>query len=105
MRKKLAVLLRSTQVGLERLSGTATNVARIAKRRELRLQSSTMSTILQLSGVLSADVEDQISWFQTKGLLASTKNCPACSQAMTLQQRSDITDKYRYGSQFSHHEI
>ena len=55
-----------------------------------------MSTILQLSGVLSADIEEQITWFQTKGLLASAKNCPACSQAMTLQQRSDITDKYRY---------
>ena len=57
-----------------------------------------MSTILQLWSVLSVDVEDQISWFQTK-------NCPACSQAMTLQQRSVITDKYRYGSEVSHQDI
>ena len=55
-----------------------------------------MSSILALSGVLSADIDQQITWFQSKGLLASTKNCPVCSHGMTLQPRSDITDQYRY---------
>ena len=32
----------------------------------------SMSSILALAGVLSADVEQQIAWFQSKGLLAHT---------------------------------
>jgi uncharacterized protein with PIN domain len=55
-----------------------------------------MTSILSLAGVLGADIEDQISWFQTRGLLARHKNCPSCNQAMTQQSRNDIIDMYRY---------
>ena len=42
------------------------------------------------------DVDQQIGWFQSKGLLATSKTCPACSQPINMQTRSDVTDKYRY---------
>ena len=61
--------------------------------RAIRLGS--MCSILALAGVLSADVEQQIAWFQSKGLLAHSKICPACNSSMTLQTRTDITDQYR----------
>ena len=38
----------------------------------------------------------QIDWFQSKGLLATSRTCPACSQPMDMQTRSDVTDKYRW---------
>ena len=56
---------------------------------------SKMSSILSIVSILGADTDEQINWFQNKGLIARTKNCPACTQAMTLQQRSDVTDQYR----------
>ena len=41
-------------------------------------------------------VDQQIAWFQSKGLLATSKACPACGQPINMQTRSDVTDKYRY---------
>ena len=35
-------------------------------------------------------------WLQSKGLLATSKTCPACIQPMNMQTCSDVTDKYRY---------
>ena len=42
------------------------------------------------------DPDEQITWFQSKGLLARNKTCPACNQAMIMQTRSDVSEKYRY---------
>ena len=55
-----------------------------------------MVSILSLFKILGADIEEQLDWFQSKGLIARRKNCPACTNPMDLQKRSDITDKYRY---------
>ena len=61
-------------------------------------RSSVMASILDLASVISAhtSIEEQIAWFQSKGLLARTKSCPTCNHAMDMQSRSDISDKYRY---------
>ena len=53
-------------------------------------------SILDLGPYMFGDVDQQIAWFQSKGLLATSKTCPACSQSMNMQIRSDVTDKYRY---------
>ena len=55
-----------------------------------------MVSILSLSKILGADIEEQLDWFQSKGLIARRKNCSASTNPMDLQKRSDITDKYRY---------
>ena len=51
------------------------------------------------------DVDQQISWFQSKGLLATSKTCPACSQPMNMQTRSNVTDKYRYVCNISKYNV
>ena len=57
---------------------------------------ATKMSILNLGPYMFGDVDQQIGWFQSKGLLATSKTCPACSQPMNMQTRSDVTDKYRY---------
>ena len=47
------------------------------------------------SGIDSAEVEEQIAWFQARGFLAQNKTCPVCNN---MQQRQDVTDKYRYNN-------
>ena len=54
-----------------------------------------MESVLALAAVIGPDVDKQISWLQSKGLLSRNKVCPACSSQMGLQQRGDITDQYR----------
>ena len=53
-----------------------------------------MESILALSAVIGLDVDKQIHWLQSRGLLSRNKACPACNLQMDLQQRGDITDKY-----------
>lgn len=53
-----------------------------------------MTSILSLAGVLRVDVHQQISWFQSHGLIARNKNCPVCNHPMNLQSSSDITGKF-----------
>ena len=65
------------------------HMARESERE--RLQDGS---VLSLSAVIASDV-NQITWLQNKGLLPRSKHCPA-STAMTLQSRSDITDKFRW---------
>ena len=60
------------------------------------LSDKMASSILSLASVISAELEEQIPWFQARGLLAQNKTCPACNQPMNMQQRQDVTDKYRY---------
>ena len=55
-----------------------------------------MESVLALSAVISPQVDKQIHWLQSKGLLARNKTCPPCNQQMDLQHRNDITDKYRW---------
>ena len=55
-----------------------------------------MASILSIASVLGGEMTDVITWFQTRGLLAQNKSCPACNHNMDMQTRSDITDKYRY---------
>ena len=55
-----------------------------------------MTSILSLAGVLGADVDQQISWFQSHGLIPRNKNCPTRNHPMNLQSRNDITNKCRY---------
>ena len=58
---------------------------------------TTKMSILDLGQYMFGDVDQQIGWFQSKGLLATNKTCAACSQQpMDMQKRSDVTDKYRY---------
>ena len=60
---------------------------------------------IYLGQYMFGDVDHQISWFQSKGLLAMSKTCPACSQPMNMQTRSDVTDKYRYVCNNSKHNV
>ena len=59
-------------------------------------QSAVKMSLLDLGPVMFGDTDEQITWFQSKGLLARNKTCPACNQAMIMQTRSDVSDKYRY---------
>ena len=52
-------------------------------------------SILDLAPVIAGNADNQITWFQQKGLLASSLNCPACGCAMRMQTRNDIQDKRR----------
>ena len=51
--------------------------------------------ILDLSKVLAGTIEDQIAWYQARGLLSQRRNCSSCGTTMNLQRRDDIKDKYR----------
>ena len=62
-----------------------------------KINKQTMSiSILDLLPVLAGSPMQQINWFQQKGLLASSMNCPLCGTAMITQIRNDIQDKYRH---------
>jgi len=67
-----------------------------AVRRKNKAITATKMSILDLGPYMFGDVDQQIGWFQSKGLLATSKTCPACSQPMDMQTRSDVTDKYRW---------
>ena len=43
-----------------------------------------------LGPYMGGDADQQFGWFQSKGLLATSKTCPACSQPMDMQTRSDV---------------
>ena len=49
-----------------------------------------MESVLALSAVIGPEVDKQISWLQSKGLLGRNKLCPACNQPMDMQQRRVI---------------
>ena len=66
------------------------------KKPKNEATKATKMRILDLGQHMFGDVDRQIGWFQSKGLLATNKTCPACSQPMDMQKRSDVTDKYRY---------
>ena len=53
-------------------------------------------SILDLLPVLSGTADEQLSWFQQKGLLSRSQNCPSCGLEMRIQARNDIQDKRRY---------
>ena len=55
-----------------------------------------MESVLALAAVIGPEVETQVTWLQSKGLLSRNKTCPACNQQMDMQHRSHITDKYRW---------
>ena len=55
-----------------------------------------MASILALAEIIGGDVDQQLTWLQSRGLLPRTKTCPACNHAMDFQARNDITDKYRW---------
>ena len=74
---------------------------RAAQKQRLHLPRvssfcSTMESVLALSAVIGPEVDKQISWLQSKGLLGRNKLCPACNQPMDMQQRRDITDGHRW---------
>ena len=60
------------------------------KRRKMSL------SILDIAPVLAGDPDQQITWFQQRGLIARNKTCPSCSSVMHMQCRNDIQDKRRY---------
>ena len=82
--------------------GGAQNSNRTVQKQRLHLPrfallaGVTMESIQALTAVIGANVDQQISWLQSKGLLSRNKFCPACNQPMDLQQRNDITDGYRW---------
>ena len=53
-------------------------------------------SILDLLPVLSGTADEQLSWYQQKGLLSRSQNCPSWGLAMRIQTRNDIQDKRRY---------
>ena len=57
---------------------------------------ATKMSILDLGPYMFGDVDQQIDWFQSKGLLATSKTCPASNQPMNIQTHSDVTDMSRY---------
>jgi len=63
--------------------------------REKQSKATKMS-ILDLGPYMFRELDQQIGCFQSKGLLGTSKTCPACSQPMDMQARSDVTDKYRW---------
>ncbi len=69
------------------------------KRREFLVCHSQLNrmaaSIIELASILAGDSDQLINWFQTRGLIAQQKVCPACSHTMEIQSRSDITEKYR----------
>ena len=60
-----------------------------------RAVCANMNIILDLSKVLAGTIEDQIAWFQARGLFSQQRSCSACGTVMNLQKRNDIQDKYR----------
>ena len=52
--------------------------------------------LLDFGKVIFNETADIISWLQSKKLLASRRDCPACQTAMQWQVRADITDGYRW---------
>ena len=52
-------------------------------------------SILDLGEVIFGDLDNQIAWFQGKGLLSNQPNCSVCGTAMVVQVRNDIQDKRR----------
>ena len=75
--------------------------ARMAQKQWLylprfsKLASVTMESILALAAVVGTNVDQEISWLQSKGLLSQNRFCPACNQPMDFQQRNDIMMKWR----------
>ena len=68
-------------------------------QRETRKNKAIKATkmrILDFGPYMFGGVDQQIGWFQSKGLLATSKTCPACSQPTDMQTRSDVTDEYRW---------
>ena len=66
-----------------------------AHREKNKAIKATKMSILDLGLYMFGDVDQQIGWFQSKDLLATSKTYPACSQPLNMQTRSDVTDKYR----------
>ena len=66
--------------------------------REMWNAVSTLAemSILDLAPVIAGSVDNRITWFQQRSLLANSLNCPACGAAMQMQTRNDIQDKRRY---------
>ena len=56
--------------------------------------AATRSTqsILDVAPILFGSIDQQISFLQQKGLLATNQTCSSCQASMTLGQKSDISD-------------
>ena len=52
-------------------------------------------SFMNIGKVAFGQQDDLICWFQSKGLLASSKTCP-CGTGMAMVPRNDISDKFRY---------
>ena len=52
-------------------------------------------SILELGPVIFQPVSEIVDWLQRKHLLASSKTCSACSTAVALSSRADISDGCR----------
>ena len=82
--------LRKRRVGLRGTNNTA-------NKYPAKIQVfAAMDSVLSLCEVIAPDVSKQITWLQSKGLLARNKQCSSCSNPMELQHRNDISDKYRW---------
>ena len=62
-------------------------------RRSGKKKRRDFQNILSLASVLGANTDQQITWFQKKGLIARNKCCPSCNQAMNMQSGNDVTDQ------------
>ena len=51
---------------------------------------------LRILPVLAGDCDQQITWFQQRGLIARNKTCPSCRSPMRIQCRNNIQEKRRY---------
>ena len=62
-------------------------------------------SLLDFGKVIFSDIQDIISWMQSKHLLAGSKDCTTCNVAMNFNRRSDISDGYRFVTVHSIKEI
>ena len=75
----------------------------VLKKRESCACAYTMAqsmSILDIGSVIFGETEELIDFLQQKHLLASSMVCSRCNTAMTLRQKSDISDGsiFRCGS-------
>ena len=62
-------------------------------------------SLLDFGKVSFSDIQDIISWMQSKHLLAGSKDCTTCNIAMNFSRRSDVSDGYRFVTVHSFNEI
>ena len=62
-------------------------------------------SLLEFGKVIFSDMQDIISWMQSKHLLSGCKDCTTCNIAMNFSRKSDVSDGYRFVTVHTFNEI